>query len=205
MTKIYIARHGQNEDNANGILNGHRDLPLTELGIKQAHQLATHIKDSGLIFDEIYSSPLQRAHKTAEIVAETLGMPEPKKFDLIIERDFGSMTGKLIADIEALCGPDIIKTDVITYFLTSDKAETFPDLIQRGQKVIDYIKGNYHEKSILLVCHGDIGKMIYGAFYQENWEDMLRNFHFGNCELLLLDEHAAPDARHVLKIDQFNH
>ena len=34
MLKIYIARHGQNEDNANGILNGHRDLPLTDIGRK---------------------------------------------------------------------------------------------------------------------------------------------------------------------------
>ncbi len=33
MLKIYLARHGQNEDNANGILNGHRDLPLTDIGL----------------------------------------------------------------------------------------------------------------------------------------------------------------------------
>jgi len=29
---IYVARHGQDRDNSNGILNGHRDEPLTELG-----------------------------------------------------------------------------------------------------------------------------------------------------------------------------
>lgn len=48
MLKIYIARHGQNEDNANGILNGHRDLPLTSLGERQAYELADGIKDIGL-------------------------------------------------------------------------------------------------------------------------------------------------------------
>ncbi|MBP7769257.1 histidine phosphatase family protein, partial [Candidatus Saccharibacteria bacterium] len=37
---IYIARHGQNKDNAEGILNGHRDRPLTELGRRQAMELA---------------------------------------------------------------------------------------------------------------------------------------------------------------------
>lgn len=31
MLKIYITQHGQNEDNANGILNGHRDLPLRDV------------------------------------------------------------------------------------------------------------------------------------------------------------------------------
>lgn len=34
--KIYLARHGQNEDN----LNGHRDVPLTDLGRAQAHEAA---------------------------------------------------------------------------------------------------------------------------------------------------------------------
>ena len=36
MLKIYLTRHGQDVDNANGILNGHRDQPLTELGVGQA-------------------------------------------------------------------------------------------------------------------------------------------------------------------------
>ena len=49
MTTIYIARHGQNEDNVRGILNGHRDLPLTDLGRQQARQLARHIKDRELV------------------------------------------------------------------------------------------------------------------------------------------------------------
>lgn len=56
MLKIYLARHGQNEDNANGILNGHRDMPLTEVGIGQAHEVAEKIKESGLTFDVVLSS-----------------------------------------------------------------------------------------------------------------------------------------------------
>ena len=68
MLKIFLARHGQNEDNANGILNGHRDLPLTEIGIAQAHEVADKIKEAGLSFDVVLSSPLSRALKTAEII-----------------------------------------------------------------------------------------------------------------------------------------
>lgn len=61
MLKIYLARHGQNEDNANGILNGHRDMPLTETGIAQANEVAEKIKNTGLSFDVVLSSPLNRA------------------------------------------------------------------------------------------------------------------------------------------------
>lgn len=116
MLKLYIARHGQNEDNASGILNGHRDMPLTDVGVKQAEQLAEGVKAEGLVFDAVYASPLSRAKKTAETVCEALGMPPPVVMDALIERDFGVMTGKLVADIEKLCAPDIIKTDTITYF-----------------------------------------------------------------------------------------
>lgn len=66
--KIYIVRHGQDQDNANGLLNGHRDTALTEIGIEQANQIATKIQEANLVFDKIYSSPLQRAYRTAEII-----------------------------------------------------------------------------------------------------------------------------------------
>lgn len=204
--KIYIGRHGQNEDNAKGILNGHRDFPLTDVGVKQTYQMGHHIKDSGLRFDKIFSSPLQRAYKTGEIAAEILGMEKPEKLDLLIERDFGIMTGKPVADIEKICGVDgIIKTDTITYFIAPEGAETFPQLYERGKRVLEFLENEVGHENILLTCHGDIGKMIYAAFYNENWKDILINFHFGNCELLLLDHDHPADKRHLLKLEQFNH
>ena len=205
MLKIYIARHGQNEDNAEGILNGHRDRPLTEIGVSQAKELAQHIKDTPLIFDKVYSSPLLRAYTTGEIVTDTLNIEKPIKLDLLIERDFGSMTGKLITDIETLCAPDIIKTDTVIYFLSPEGAETFPDLFKRGQTVLTWVREHHTDGDVLLTCHSDIGKMIYAAFYNLSWQEVLTNFHFGNSELLLLSEGCEPDKRHVLKLEQFNH
>lgn len=69
---IYVVRHGQDEDNANGILNGHRDMPLTELGKEQAKQLAQKIKDTNIVFDKAYSSPLQRAYITGKTITDVL-------------------------------------------------------------------------------------------------------------------------------------
>jgi len=117
MHNIYLARHGQDEDNARGILNGQRDTSLTQIGIEQADVLAQTIEDLDLNIDKIYSSPLQRAYKTAEIVTNTLDITKPEKLDLLIERDFGIMTGKPVKDIEKLCAPNIIQSNTITYFL----------------------------------------------------------------------------------------
>ncbi len=140
MKKIYIARHGQNEDNANGILNGHRDKPLTLLGILQAENLAQEIKELEINFEYIFCSPLDRAYTTAKIIADAQNM-----------------------ELELLTG------------------------------------------NILLVCHGDIGKMIYATFYDLDWKEVLENFHFGNSELLLLQKDSHPDHRHVVKHKQYNH
>lgn len=199
--EIYIARHGQNEDNVNNILNGHRDLPLTDLGRDQARQLGGSIKDNGLTFDAVYSSPLSRAYETAEIVARIAELPEPIVMSDLIERDFGSITGESASRIEEICGPDIIKTDTITYFLSPEGAETFPQLVERGQKVLDDVRAKHADGRVLLVCHGDIGKMIYTAATGKNWRDVLVDFHFGNGDLI--DVSGIGEA-HKVKLVQYN-
>lgn len=200
--EIYIARHGQNEDNANGILNGHRDLPLTDLGRQQAQGLAEGIDEVGLTFDAVYSSPLDRALETAKIICGVLNIGvEPVIIPELIERDFGVMTGVPSAEIEALCAPDIVKTDTITYFLSPKGAETFPDLVKRGQEALDHVRSVQTEGNALLVCHGDIGKMVYVAATNKPWEDVLRNFHFGNGDLI---EVSTDDNAHKVKLPQHN-
>lgn len=184
MTMLYIVRHGQNEDNANGILNGHRDMPLTELGREQARGLAASIRAQGLQFDTVYASPLSRALETARILADGVGFPEPQVYDDLIERDFGDMTGRPVGDIKKLCAPDIIETDTVTYFLRPDGAETFPALLARGRRVCNDIVQRHPRQTVLLVCHGDIGKMIYAAATKTPWQQALTEFHFDNTDII---------------------
>ena len=199
-----MTRHGQDQDNSEGILNGHRDKSLTEKGIEQAHEIADKIKESNLVFDTIYSSPLRRAFDTAKIISETTSNPSPKKEELLIERDFGIMTGKKISDIESLCAPNIVKSDTIIYFLDAEGVETFPVLLNRAGKILNFINENHKEGSVLLVTSGDVGKMIYAKYYNLDWKDILTQIHFGNCDLLLLSENSPATESHVFKIKQHN-
>ncbi len=205
MLKIYLVRHGQNIDNVNGILNGHRDEPLTKKGIEQAHELAEKIKQAKIYFNVIYSSPLSRAYETARVISDTISVPHLFTQPLLIERDFGIMTGKKISDIEALCAPDIIKAEIITYFLSPDGAETFPALMKRARVLLEDIQEKHKTGNILLVTHGDIGKMIYAEYYHLDWRDVLTQFHFGNCDMLLMSQDSSPDEAHVFKAIQHNH
>ncbi|MFA7301169.1 MAG: histidine phosphatase family protein [Candidatus Shapirobacteria bacterium] len=204
MNTYYLIRHGQNYDNVNGILNGHRDLPLSEIGINQAIELGHKLKEINLTTDIVLTSPLNRTYVTASIVSSLNNYSTPIVEPLLIERDFGVMSGQKQTDIEKLCSPDIIKTDTVTYFLNPQGAETFPDLINRAKKLLTQLESQYSNKKIMLVSHGDFGKMVYAAFYKLEWKDVLVNFHFGNSELLLLSSEIEPKDSKLVNIKQFN-
>jgi broad specificity phosphatase PhoE len=133
-------------------------------------------------------------------------LEKPTVWNELIERNFGVMTGKLIKDIPELCSPNILKTpQLITYFLEMEGAETFPDMIERAKKVLAKVKALHPDGSVLLATHGDFGKMLYAAYYNLDWKDVLMMFHFGNSELLLLSEDSGPGDTHVFKTEQHNH
>lgn len=177
---------------------------MSEKGIEQANEVAVKIKETGINFDHVYASPLKRAYKTAEIITDTLKIAKPEVLSDLIERDFGIMTGQPHSKIKEMCSPDIIQSDTITYFLSPEGAETFPDLIERAKKVLDEVNAKHKDGNILLVTHGDFGKMVYTAYYNLDWKQVLLMFHFGNSELLELSEESGPEETHVFKIEQHN-
>jgi broad specificity phosphatase PhoE len=185
MTKIFLCRHGQDEDNSNGLLNGHRNTPLTDLGRQQAHHVADKIAASMSTFDAILSSPLQRAHHTALEIASRR-QQEVLVEPLLIERDFGALTGRPLTDIEEFAKGDILATDRVTYFLSADGSETFDALYERAQRVVDKVRSSYEGKTVLLVCHGDIGKMILAVCKRISWREGLMYPYFANTEVIEL-------------------
>lgn len=72
--KILMARHGQSQWQVEGDSAG-GDSPLTPTGESQAHHLGRYLSERDPQIAALYTSDLQRAHRTAEIVAEHLGLP----------------------------------------------------------------------------------------------------------------------------------
>lgn len=183
MRKLFIVRHGQDEDNANLILNGRRNQPLTDLGRQQAKTVANKLKCYQI--DIIYSSPLKRAFETAQIIAKELGIQDVVRNDDMIEREFGILTGKSITDIPKYASK-ILPTDRVNYFLKADGAEEFSTLYNRGGKVLKDINKKHPNENVLIVTHGDIGKMIRAVYYHWTWEEGLKKPYFDNTGVLEL-------------------
>ena len=73
MRRLLLARHGQSVSNAARRFQGQRDVPLSPLGERQAEALGGALRQRGQPVAAIYTSPLARARRTAEIVAASLG------------------------------------------------------------------------------------------------------------------------------------
>ncbi|CAG9569303.1 putative phosphoglycerate mutase protein [Leishmania major strain Friedlin] len=185
MAHIHVCRHGQDMDNVRGILNGHRDQPLSELGRRQAAAVADKIKESGVNYAAIYSSPLQRALETASAICAAVNVQVQVRADLI-ERDFGVLSGKPYADIPKYAGDRVLQGDKVLYFLEVESCETFDKCYERAQGVLADMDAAHAGEHVLLVCHGDIGKMLQAANAKVGWQDGLRLPYFANTEVIEL-------------------
>ncbi len=70
---FYFIRHGETDWNRDHIFMGQKDIPLNQYGIEQAQEAAKNL--ASLEITSITTSPLGRAAKTAEIIAETIKKP----------------------------------------------------------------------------------------------------------------------------------
>jgi broad specificity phosphatase PhoE len=95
-TTLLLARHGQTADNADGLILGRRDPPLSALGLAQARSLAAAAKDAGIAV--VWSSPLRRARTTASIVSEATGAPV-SVLEALAESDRGDWEGRSVAEL----------------------------------------------------------------------------------------------------------
>ena len=73
MNRVYLVRHGENLANLTKEFSYRKvDYPLTPKGVIQAEQTAAFFRDKDI--HEIYTSPLKRAHETAAIIGQAVGL-----------------------------------------------------------------------------------------------------------------------------------
>ncbi|MBW7954772.1 isoleucine--tRNA ligase [Candidatus Gracilibacteria bacterium] len=157
---IYYIRHGQTDNNKNGIVNGgDDDIDLNQTGIDETISLAKSLASSGIKFDVIISSPMKRTVHTANLIKNHLNYDvEIVENEAFREQLFGEFKGMSHEEIKQKYG---CKTDrELTVVYRNNKLEGILDF---SKKVIDGYKSleeKYAGKNILIISHGGVFRPI---------------------------------------------
>jgi len=158
--RLHLIRHGEVEGITEGQLIGRTDRPLSARGISQAHQLAEALTLARLA--AVYSSDLQRARVTAEIIGKQreLTVHESSAWR---EVDMGDWEGLTVAALYEET-PELIEQ------VFSDPAsfqypggESFADFTVRVQAALDQLLATHESGDVALVAHGGICRAIIGS------------------------------------------
>ena len=156
MTEIILARHGETEWNVAEVFRGQIDIDLNETGVKQAELLSGYLSTSAIA--AVYSSPLKRALKTAEIIAQ----PHKLKVNIdpdLIDFNFGKWQGLSHQEVKEKY------RDLYATWITHPEqvripdGEALEDVSKRVIRVRNKVIEN-HRGTVVIVGHRVVNKVM---------------------------------------------
>ena len=153
MGQIIFLRHGQAKNNTDRVLAGRTEgIPLTDVGIKQAEHTAELLEHMNI--SAIYSSPIQRAKHTAEIVGKHNSI-DVTIDDRLIELDMGKFTGLPYHEIINSHGNVFMKFYNGELEIAHNGVETFSEVKKRVRGIVEHVIEKHDDENVVLVTHMD--------------------------------------------------
>lgn len=174
MGSIIFLRHGQAKNNTERILAGRTPgVPLTEEGVEQSEKAAKFLEEMNI--SAIYSSPIERAKNTAEIVGKHNSI-DVRIDDRLIELDMGKFTGKPYDEIFSSHGNVFMKFYRGELEIAHNGVETFEEVKKRIRDMVDHVIDNHPDENVVLVTHMDPIKAMLStvvSFSPENLYELI--------------------------------
>ena len=186
MGTLLLVRHGETEWNAEGRIQGHTDIGLSEIGTEQARSLEARL--AGLNIDAAYSSDLKRTSETAKLA---LGERDVilNETPMLREYNKGAFEGMTLAEIKAQFPEEYPRYLEKDLDYAPEGGETARDVSVRMAGIIGRIKSDHLNETVLVVSHGGVLRAamvsLLGMPLEGNW-----SFVFGNCGLTTVDTFA---------------
>lgn len=152
MVRFIIVRHGFSVYNREKRFNGQGDVPLDEVGVRQAQRNAAYVLAHYKI-DAIWSSDLSRAYHTAKPIADALGLPIMTSVDLR-EVSVGVWEGLTVAEIRAREPEALAHYRSAFPDASGGGGETRAQLRARLIGVMDRIAAAHEGQTVLVATHG---------------------------------------------------
>lgn len=171
---LIVIRHGETQWNVAGRLQGRKDTPLTNNGVRQAKAVGVRLADTiashqGLKF---WSSPLPRALQTASILAGIWTVPFEKftQAPLLMERSFGVWEGQTSDEIKRDLSDQYRAQQTDPWDYTMPEGESRNDLKQRMQTWLATLE---KQTTHVVVTHSGCLRALRGIYTKASSEVML--------------------------------
>lgn len=181
--RIYLARHGQTDGNANGIAQGWTDTPLNETGQQHAAMLADRLR--GVRLDAIYSSTLLRSRTTAETVAAGRGV-KVNSLPGLREVGLGKWENISLKDPVWKTRPPADKRG-------PEDGETGAQVAERVRDAVSGILKSHTSGTILIVGHAGANGYILSELLGMTRQELAKQGQFvqNNDELYMVERTAG--------------
>jgi broad specificity phosphatase PhoE len=185
--RLFLIRHGRSTWNAAHRIQGIADPPLDDVGLEQANRLAERLKAQPIA--AIYSSPLQRARSTAEIIAHRLTAVAVINDDRLKELDVGVLTGLTWEEI-VVQQPEFAARWMDEGWTTAvSGSEPQTTFRARVLSAIQDIVKQHPDQTVAVVAHGGTFNAYLAACLRL---DLNRRspFHFGNASVSIVEANS---------------
>lgn len=154
--KITFITHGATVHSLDGIINNNLKYPkLNEFGEEEIEKVCEYLKQRGVAYDKIYSSPNACCTESAQIIAKMFKQ-KPIELDLI-PRNFGAWHGQSIMDLYSEYGPEVLT-------MTPENGEALKDFNKRVSKAINkLVKENKGNRIIIVTTQGVVQSALANA------------------------------------------
>lgn len=160
MGRIYLLRHGETAWNREERLQGHFDVPLNRVGIRQARELARRLEK--LRVGWVFTSPLARARQTAAIIGAKISCPLSVRDDLR-EIDHGIWAGMTMQTIERRYPDQLAVWRLEPGRLCLEGGERLQEAYGRAAHFLSSLLKSALERDVLVVGHGVTNSLILCA------------------------------------------
>lgn len=157
--KLVLVRHGQSIWNEKNLFTGWRDIGLTDKGVEEAKKAGLLLKEANVNFDVMFTSSLERAKKTGDIILSCMGQGsiEVVSDSALNERDYGELTGMNKDEARKNFGESQVQMWRRSYDMPPPGGESLKNTFER---VLPYFNKYIHPRlsngeSILITAHGN--------------------------------------------------
>jgi probable phosphoglycerate mutase len=147
-TRLVLVRHGATAHSAELRFSGRNELPLNDVGVRQAAALAARSYGQPAA---VVSSPLRRAVQTAQAIADPLGLTVEVVDDLV-ETDFGKWEGLTFAEARAL-DPAAMDAWLASPDIAPPDGESFDAVTRRVRRAREQVIAAHPESTLVVVTH----------------------------------------------------